>query len=273
MQRVLLIGGDGMLGSALRHVLAHEMAASVALTVPSRADFDILSARWDHLPVAGHDWVLNAAGVINRRTSAAQERWIVNTAFPHALATLCQIAGSRLVHFSTDCVFDGRQGPFDESAAPGAIDPYGRSKALGEPPTAMTLRTSIIGPERRRFYNLLCWALRQRHIDGYRNHRWNGVTTLALARAVAGLIRTGAHEPGIRHVHAEDVTKHELLAVICRCFSHAAELRAVNAADARDTRLRTRHPGFLAALDLPPLVEQVAELVTLCTPDGAWRPQ
>ena len=261
-----------MLGSALHRVIARETGGTLGLTVLRRADFDILSARWDDLPVASHDWVLNAAGIINRRAGATQERWVVNTAFPHALASLCESHGARLVHFSTDCVFDGSQGPCDELVPPSANDAYGRGKALGEPATAMILRTSIIGPERRRFYNLLCWALRQTRIDGYRNHRWNGVTTLALARAVAGLIRDGVHEPGIRHIHAEDVTKHELLAVICRCFGHAAELRAIDAASRRDTRLRTRYPGFLESLELPPLVEQVAELVTLCTPDGAWRP-
>lgn len=271
MPRVLLIGGEGMLGSALCHVLAHEMARPAELTVLTRAAFDILESPWDSLPVTGHDWVLNAAGAIHRRAAPAWEQWRVNAEFPHALADLCERASARLIHFSTDCVFDGR-GPADEATIPNANDAYGRSKACGEPPSAMTLRTSIIGPERRRFYNLMCWALRQPRIDGYRNHLWNGITTIALARAVALLIREGVHEPGIRHVYADDVTKHELLALICRCFGHVAELRAVDAECARDTRLRTRYPAFLAALDLPPLVGQVAELPCLCTPEGAWRP-
>ena len=259
------------MGTALRHVVQRELPGAT-VTVTTRAEFDIQYGDWRALPVAGHDWVLNAAGLINRRDADLQALWTVNAAFPHALAALCRECGARMVHFSTDCVFDGRPGPRDERSPADAGDPYGRSKAAGEPDSALVMRTSIIGPEQRRFYNLLCWALRQDSIDGFTNHLWNGVTTVALARAIVRLIRDGDFLPGLRHVHAEDTTKHDLLADICRCFGHPAALRRVAADRPRDTRLATLHAEFLASLQLPPREQQLRELVALSTRAGAWRP-
>jgi dTDP-4-dehydrorhamnose reductase len=270
MTRILLIGGDGMLGSALNHVIERELLQA-KLTVLRRRDFDIERGHWRDLPIARIDWVLNAAGIINRRDATAHALWTVNAVFPRALAVLCAEWGTRLVHFSTDCVFDGSFGPYDESHPGTAADPYGLSKIYGEPPSAMTLRTSIVGPERSRFYNLLCWALRQHRINGFRNRLWNGVTTVALARGVVRLIQAGLYVQGVRHVYAEDTTKHELLRLICRCFAHGAELHPADAPVPRDTRLATNHPDFLAVLGLPPRERQLAELPSLATREGAWQ--
>ncbi len=118
---------------------------------------------------------------------------------------------------------------------------------------------------------MLCWCLREGKVAGYVDHRWNGVTTLALAEAVRRIIEDGLFVPGIRHVHAEDTTKFALIGTIRRAFGHGGEVRPVAAPAARDMRLATRHPAFLAALRLPPLAEQMAALVPLATALGAWR--
>lgn len=271
MTRVLLTGADGMLGTALCRAFTAAFGAG-AVTALTRADFDIQSRDWRRIPVSGHDWVVNAAGLINRRSADDEAFWTVNAVFPQALAALSLEAGARMIHVSTDCVFDGRQGPYGEDAPPGAADLYGRSKALGEPPTAMTLRTSIIGPEGKNFYNLLCWTLRQTQVNGFVNHRWNGLTTCELARVVTGLIERGVHVPGVRHVHSDDVTKCDLVRMICDAFRHPAAIRPTDAPEPRDMRLRTRDRAFLAALGIRPLARQVADLAAVSTPEGHWRP-
>jgi dTDP-4-dehydrorhamnose reductase len=270
MARILVFGARGMLGSALARGLA---GGRHAVTVSSRAGFDIGGSDWSGLPaqVAGHDYVLNAAGLINRRAVSPALRRRVNAVFPHALARACETTGARLIHFSTDCVFAGLAGPYDERHPPDADDEYGRGKADGEPATALTLRTSIIGPECDRFHNLLCWCLRQRRMDGYVDHRWNGVTTPALAAAVAHIIEADLFAPGLRHVHADDTDKHALLRLICRAFGHDAELRPVPGPAPRDTRLRSVHASFLQALRLPPIAAQVEALARHATPLGGWR--
>ena len=55
------------------------------------------------------------------------QRIAVNALFPHRLAGLARACGARLIHLSTDCVFAGREGNYDERARPDAEDLYGRT--------------------------------------------------------------------------------------------------------------------------------------------------
>ena len=73
----------------------------------------------------------------------------VNALFPHKLSEICRKYKSRLIHFSTDCVFSGSKGFYKEVDEPDARDLYGLSKLLGEVvgENNLTIRTSIIGPE------------------------------------------------------------------------------------------------------------------------------
>src|SRR3546814_3575421 len=92
---------------------------------------------------------LNCVGVVKQLASAGRvlDAVPINALLPHRLARLCGIAGARLVHISTDCVFDGARGDYCEEDAPNALDLYGTSKRWGEvidQPHAITLRTSII---------------------------------------------------------------------------------------------------------------------------------
>ena len=73
----------------------------------------------------------------------------INSLLPHKLNRLCKLQNVRLIHISTDCVFDGERGMYLESDWPNARDLYGRTKLLGEvvSDNSITLRTSIIGHE------------------------------------------------------------------------------------------------------------------------------
>lgn len=266
MRRILLLGSEGMLGSALARVLK----AKFEITALTRVDFDIESAAWSALPVAGYDYVLNAAGMINKRQDNPDTFYTVNAVFPHVLAELCAARGVRLIHFSTDCVFAGTAAPYYEDARTDADDLYGRTKILGEPVTGMTLRTSIIGPELRNAYNLLCWALAQREIRGFTNIFWNGLTTVALAHAVHTIIERDLYVSGLRHLHATDCSKCDLVKIICSAFGSDARITPVEWEFVRDVRLRTRHPEFMAQLNIPPISEQIAELVPLADRNGRW---
>ena len=71
----------------------------------------------------------------------------INASAPAAVAEACRGIGARLVHFSTDYVFDGREGPSDEDKAPNPLSVYGRTKLEGERnvlaalPSALVIRT------------------------------------------------------------------------------------------------------------------------------------
>ena len=105
---------------------------------------------------------------------------------PHRLARLCALAGARLVHISTDCVFAGTRGDYREADPPDAQDLYGRSKLLGEvdarardhacaPPSSATSSAGAHG--------LVGWFLAQRGtVRGYTPAVFSGLPTVELAR-------------------------------------------------------------------------------------------
>lgn len=266
MKKLLLIGSGGMLGTALNHALSQRHMVSTL----DRSQFDIAKGRWDKLSVAGFDYVINAAGLINRRQDDAAHFYTVNAIFPHVLSTLCAHSGARLIHFSTDCVFDGVRAPFSEDSPRDATDLYGTSKMLGEPNLALVIRTSIIGPEARNFYNLLCWALSQNHINGFTNHMWNGVTTLEIARLVERIISESLYVEGVRHIFSDDCSKYELIKMICDRFRHNACVSPARAPAPRDTRLRTKYPDFARSLGVQTMERQLTDLLAVTGRDGRW---
>ena len=163
------------------------------------------------------DVVVNAIGIVKQRSAAADPLPSigVNSLFPHQLAKLCDAAGARLVHFSTDCVFSGRRGEYREEDTPDPVDLYGRSKLLGEVdgPGALTIRTSIIGRELENMTGLLEWFLGNAggRVKGFTRVTWSGVTTNFLSEIVARLIREGSSLSGIFHVSGPAISKYQLL--------------------------------------------------------------
>jgi dTDP-4-dehydrorhamnose reductase len=103
--KILLIGGGGLVGSALHHVfnwLGHEVVA------PTRAEYDILSGSSRPALFTGVAVAVNAAVAKPPAERAVASR------FPHELSRGCAAAGVKLIHVSTDGVFDGSRGPYEE---------------------------------------------------------------------------------------------------------------------------------------------------------------
>jgi len=137
----------------------------------------------------------------------------VNGALPHILA---RTFGERLIHITTDCVYDGMDGyPYDERSLKTPADIYGLSKSLGEPAECLTIRTSIIGRELSGFTGLLEWFLRQEEktITGFANHYWNGITTQQFGVLCDKLMSAtnGLPKRGVFHVFSTPVSKYEML--------------------------------------------------------------
>src|SRR3954453_3252906 len=132
---------------AARRFFPHELQARLIERVDA-LDTDALAAV---LACVRPDAVVNCVGLVKQRGPADDPLAALplNSLLPHRLARLCALTGARLLHVSTDCVFRGDRGAYTESDAPDAADLYGRSKLLGEvdQTNAVTLRTSIIGPE------------------------------------------------------------------------------------------------------------------------------
>jgi dTDP-4-dehydrorhamnose reductase len=269
MPSVLVLGAQGMLGRA---VAAELRAAGLAVLAPGRADFD--ARRDDPAALPRTDWVVNAIGVLRSRIDEADPASVraafeVNAAFPRRLAAM----GARIVHITTDAVFAGAGGaPYDERAPHDGVDAYARSKSEGEvdAPHVVNLRCSIVGPEAPPGRSLLAWLLSQprgARVDGYANHRWNGLTNLHLARLIRASLATPL--PNVLHaVPADAVTKAELLSLLARAFGREdLEIVPVDAPQAVDLRLATIHGDALACLwraagydEVPTIAATVDEL-------------
>lgn len=161
------------------------------------------------------DAVINCAGITNRYSAQKPlEAMFVNGALPHIFS---YHYGSKLIHITTDCVYDGIKGaPYNEMSPPNPTDIYGMSKLLGEPKQhSLVFRTSIIGPEISGFVSLLEWVKQQegKTIKGFTNHLWNGITTKEFGNICDKIIsnRDAYPESGLFHIFSNDVTKYEMV--------------------------------------------------------------
>lgn len=166
------------------------------------------------------DAVINAIGVIKQRKESelAAHTIEINSLFPHRLYDLCRRSGARLVHISTDCVFEGRSGGYTESDPADARDLYGRSKVLGEVVSegAVTIRTSIIGRELVSSHGLLEWFIANAGgaVRGFVNAYFSGFTTEALTDVIAERVLSRPDLEGLYHVASGKISKFELLSLV-----------------------------------------------------------
>jgi dTDP-4-dehydrorhamnose reductase len=229
--KVLVFGADGMLGHQMVQRLApsHEVVATVrkppnAIVMAALKGARLITGVDVRLPRAldlvvdeQPHAVVNAAGIVKQREAAMDsvESIQVNGLFPHQLAGVCRQADARLIQISTDCVFSGVRGDYREEDTPDPVDLYGRTKLVGEVsgPGCLTIRTSMIGLELANFSSLIEWFLRQRgEVPGYRRVKWNGLTTIELARLIDHLVSDQPELHGVWHVSGQTVSKYDLLA-------------------------------------------------------------
>lgn len=167
--------------------------------------------------------IINCIGVIKQLSSSHDPLYTIpiNTLFPHQLARLCQEIDSRLIHISTDCVFDGARGGYKEADPVSATDLYGLSKYLGEVTGSglLTLRTSIIGHEMASSYGLLEWLLGQKEpVKGFTRAIFSGFPTVELCRIIRDFVLPNPLLEGLYQVSSLPISKDALLRLIADIY-------------------------------------------------------
>ncbi len=229
--RILILGGDGMLGHRLLKHLGenHEVRATLrrgpsdyeryGLFDGGNSYYGVEVLDRDKLGEVVADFrpeaVVNAVGIVKQRGTAKEAipSLEVNSLLPHRLALLCKVAGARLIQVSTDCVFSGRKGNYTEEDVPDPEDLYGRTKLLGEvsEPGSITLRTSIIGLELSRKTGLIEWFLAQKgEIRGFTRAIYTGLTTAELSRVIELVLTEHPDLSGVWQVASEPINKYDL---------------------------------------------------------------
>lgn len=221
---VTVIGARGMAGHVVVRYLQQQGHKVNAVTRDQLniEDTKSVSEFFDQLET---DYVINCVGLlvqpcIMRPDLAA----IVNAWFPHYVEYRLQNTQTRLIHLSTDCVFDGQAGPYTEQSTHTEFNAYGRSKSFGEVNNNkdLTMRMSIIGPELKMGTGLLNWVITNsaEQLPGWDNAWWNGITTLQLAKCIEQWINNPT-VTGVYHVvnNQVNINKYELLCLINQTYS------------------------------------------------------
>jgi dTDP-4-dehydrorhamnose reductase len=247
VKKVLVIGSSGMLGSSLKSQLLksrNEIYCTIRDTnskvVANEFIFDFISddlKYWfDDKP--RFDFVINCVGAIPQKYpsgSVAEIRQMIelNAFLPQFLKEQSNLHGFQIIQIATDCVFSGKSGKYTEESIHDASDIYGVTKSLGEKYAgeAMILRCSIIGRNDHSNASLHNWVLSNQPnatISGYRNHFWNGITTVAFARIVRGVIDNDLFQSGLQHLlPSNEVSKDDLIRVIAK-VNNRLDLRIVS---------------------------------------------
>lgn len=244
--KVLVLGVSGMLGNAVFRLLGDSpgievrgtaRSVSAARQLPEALRDRIVSGidveNFDSLArafaAARPDAVINCIGLVKQLAEAddALAAIPINSMLPHRLARLCEVAGARLVHVSTDCVFAGTRGMYTEDDPADAQDLYGRSKRLGEVlyPHTVTLRTSIIGHELNSAHGLVGWFLSQRGpVRGFTRAVFSGLPTVELATVIRDRVLPNVGLSGLYHVAAAPIAKFDLLELVAAQYGKAIDI-------------------------------------------------
>jgi dTDP-4-dehydrorhamnose reductase len=221
--RVTVLGANGMAGHVVVRYLRQQGHTVTAVT---RSEFDVentaqVAAFFNSLDT---DFVVNCIGLlvkpcVDRPDLAA----LVNSWLPHYIEHRLTHMQTRLIHLSTDCVFDGAIGDYAETDRHTETNAYGCSKSLGEVdnPKDITFRMSIIGPELKNGTGLLHWTVSNADstLPGWTNAWWNGITTLELARCI-NLYINDPRISGVYHLVSNHnrINKYDLLCKINQVY-------------------------------------------------------
>lgn len=237
MKKVLILGANGMAGhvvnSYLRSLGLYDVRSAARLQISSPIDIilDVFNTNElvNHLEFEKFNVVINCIGSLNKDAEDNPDKAIfLNSYLPHFLSRTGSRLGFRLIHISTDCVFSGKMGSYNENDVKDGVGFYAQTKALGEVNIGqhLTIRTSIIGPElKNEGIGLLHWFLNQTfEVNGYTKAYWTGVTTLELAKAIDAAIKQNTN--GLYHlVNDEKISKYNLLTLIAKVFNRSIYIK------------------------------------------------
>lgn len=246
MSKVLILGASGTIGSAMMRAFLETSAFEVWGTVRSNTisshfspevaarikvgiNVETLDSLTQIFAELRPDIVINCIGLVKQISFSNNPLSVmpVNALLPHQIANLCNLTGSRLVHFSTDCIFSGSKGNYGESDPMDVNDLYGMSKFIGEPSgeNTVTLRTSFIGHELETSHELIEWFLKQKgSIKGFTKAIYTGLPTIVLSRLVRDVVLPNSDLSGVYHVASQAISKYDLLKLVAKVYGKSIEI-------------------------------------------------
>lgn len=222
---VLVLGANGMLGHMIYSYLKEQGYNVVGTARNGKYEyeydaFESMESLEEIIKNSEPSFVINCIGILNK--VAEDNHYLatkINSLLPNYIDTLSEKYNFKFIHVSTDCVFSGKKGNYDESSLTDATSFYGRSKALGEinNDRNLTLRTSIVGPDiNEKGIGLYHWFMNQHDsVNGFTKAIWSGVTTLELSKIIEYTFNSNM--TGLHHVVNNDsISKYDLLKLFAK---------------------------------------------------------
>ncbi len=247
--RILILGANGLIGYTLwkqfqekydtyavtrlpKATLAEHTSLFESDKVIDKIDISDFHHLTGIIRALRPECILNGTGVTKRRHEIhhIETALTINSLFPHKLAEWCLGQGIRLINFSTDCVFHGDSGDYNEESITTAIDNYGRTKAFGEVTDMMncvTIRSSFIGREIMHKTELLEWFLAQdgKSIKGFTNALYSGVSTIQMSKVVSHILDNFPNLHGLYQLAPEKpISKYDLLCIAKKAFGSSVQI-------------------------------------------------
>ena len=177
--RIFITGANGMLGQRLVESLCSEENIEL-LTTSQEPQAFFSSAEYVSCDITNRehiknlifefypDFIINTAAFTNVDASETEREnaWKVNVKGVEYLAESCRVMDARLIHISSDYIFDGSKGPYTEKDKPNPLGYYGRTKLAGENALRISgamytiLRTNVLyGMARNSRPDFVRWAI------------------------------------------------------------------------------------------------------------------
>lgn len=163
--RVIIVGSRGRIGGAVVRRLSSRPGFDVIGLDRAALPLDEPGPVLDRLREISFDVLINCAAItgVDACEADPEAAWAVNALAPEAMALVCLEKGARMIHLSTDYVFDGQaEGMRGEDDLPNPLGEYGKSKLAGEnrvlhcAPDNLVIRTSwVFGPGRASFPDMI----------------------------------------------------------------------------------------------------------------------
>ncbi len=248
MKRIMITGAAGQLGLALNRLLKdrkeYELLRTDAFQGPDKSvevlDITEETAVSSYVSRTRPDIIINCAAMtaVDLCESEQERAYRINALGPKNLAMAAARTGAKLVHVSTDYVFDGRaEVPYTEDFPINPISAYGRTKQAGDEfvqeycGKAFILRTAWVYGEGKNFVKtMLRLADQNNKVRVVSDQFGTPTSALELARVIIFLMETDSY--GIYHATCEGSTSwYEFAATIFKEAGKAVEVEPISTSE------------------------------------------
>lgn len=267
--KILVLGAGGMAGHVVSTYLRESGHDVDTLSATNKLDeytqlvdvMDLTKLR-STLETNTYNAVVNCIGILVKQSGDRKDlSTYLNSFLPHFLENYYKHSQTKVIHLSTDCVFSGKNAPYNENSPYDGELFYDQTKALGEiiNDKDLTFRMSIIGPDmQEKGVGLFNWFYAQTgQINGYTGAIWSGITTIELARGINAALEQNL--TGLYHlVPSQNISKYELVKLFKGVFKR--EDITVNPDDSVSldkTLINNRTDFNFTVLDYSQMIEEM----------------